>query len=152
MTVKGPLLALPLLLLGCEGAERNTAQEAAKEAPMPPHELPVSAEVADACYSDPGEMMAEEARLSQQGVFIEPTFEEFIIRNVSCDWRVRERNVAFCRFEQGSIPMGSQEPPERARHLARMRDRDWHKAEAVLSYASPEGWSCELVPQVEGEG
>jgi hypothetical protein len=85
-------------------------------------------------------------------VFIEPTFEEYIVRKADCRWRSGQRDVATCGFEQASIPLGSQQPPERERYLARLRNREWRKAEAVLSPDNPAGWTCQLQPQIEADG
>lgn len=103
--------------------------------------LPTADEINAACFRTPGEMADEEARQAAEGVHIEPTYEEFLVRNAECVWQARRPPTARCTFEQESIPMGSQEGEERRKHLEWLKDRHWTRRTAVLTYRRDEGWT-----------
>lgn len=105
--------------------------------------LPIAAEISAACYPTPGEMAAEEARQAVNGVHIEPTFEEWIVRRERCVWQARRPPTARCRFEEASIPMGSQEGEERTRYLTWLKERHWTPTAVVLVYRRDEGWTAQ---------
>ena len=104
--------------------------------------LPIAAEISSACFASPTEMMEEESRQAVNGVHIEPTFEEWIVRREQCDWQARRPPTARCRFEEARIPMGSQEGEERTRYLKWLKDRHWTPRSAILTYRRGEGWAA----------
>jgi hypothetical protein len=152
VTDKALLLPIALLLYSCGAESDNQTERVSAREPVQRGQLPRGDEIAAACYASPDKMMMEEARLAGEGVFIEPTFEEFIVRKADCGWRPGQRDNAVCGFEHASIPLGSQQPPARERYLARLREGDWRKTEAVLSPASPAGWICQLKLRPEAGG
>lgn len=111
--------------------------------------LPVAAEIGAACYATPGEMIDEEARQAMNGVHIEPTYEEFIVRKAECVWEARRPPTARCTFEQASIP-GFQEGEEREKSLEWLKDSRWKPTTGTLVYRRDEGWiapeGCLAVP------
>jgi hypothetical protein len=139
VTVRLPILAGVVLLLSCDSPAPE--QKEWEQSPLPA--LPTEAQLAASCYKNPGEMMMLEAEEASKGVFIEPTYEEFIVRSPRCEWRDGKRRVAECRYEQSSIPFGEQEPPKRERYLRQLRDRDWQPASAMLVHDPVLGWARE---------
>src|SRR5688572_22262965 len=122
-----------VLLLSC-GPERDEMPEPEGGEGPGQIALPVAAEINAACYPTPGEMAEEEAQQALNGVHIEPTFEEFIVRKAECVWQLRRPPTVRCTFEKASIPMGSQEGEERKKYLAWLKDRHWTPTSAVLTY------------------
>lgn len=140
-----PILAVVPLLLSCDPAVR---EEEKRSPPTPLPALPTEAQLASSCFTSPGEMMMRESEEASKGVFIEPTYEEVIVRSARCGWADRALRVAQCRFEQSSVPFGEQQLPRRERYLRLLKDRDWQPGLALLVYDPVLGWEreCRLRP------
>ena len=135
-----PALLALFLLLSCAPEAEKLPEPEGGEGPGR-IALPTADEINSACFRTPGEMADEEARQAANGVFIEPTYEEFLVRKAECVWRKRRPPTASCTFEQASIPMGWQEGEERRKHLEWLEDRPWTSRTALLTYRREKGWT-----------
>jgi hypothetical protein len=96
--------------------------------PAPTAAMPSAQEVESACSRAAWQAIAEDER---RGI-VDPSFEEYPVRNPVCRPEPGAAAAMICRFDQATIFIEMPTPEQRRESLKRMKAQDWKPFEARL--------------------